>query len=78
MAYGLEVDVEDSDNITNLVEQMIECMSEVHPEMLQKQKFHMLLHLPDDMLNYGPPLGFCTERYIPLQLVKQSKEIMFE
>jgi hypothetical protein len=63
MAYGSEVDIEDMDNITNLMEQTIECISEVHPEFMQKQKFHMLLHLKDDMLNYGPPIGFCTERY---------------
>ena len=62
MAYGSEVDKENNDNISNLTEQMIQCLSEVHPELLQKQKFHMLLHLQDDMLNYGPPVGFSTER----------------
>lgn len=62
MAYGSEVDVEDNENITNLIGQMVECMSAVHPELLQKQKFHMLLHLQDDMLNFGPPIGFNTER----------------
>ena len=41
MAYGSEVDMEDMDNITNLMEQMIECISEVHPEFMQKPKFHV-------------------------------------
>ncbi|XP_028418045.1 uncharacterized protein LOC114542821 [Dendronephthya gigantea] len=63
MAYGSEVDIQDMDNITALMEQTIECISEVHPEFMQKQKFHMLLHLQDDMRNYGPPIGFCTERF---------------
>lgn len=41
------------------------CMSKVNPELLRKPKFHILLHLQDDMLNYGhgPPVGFCTEKY---------------
>ncbi|XP_028417046.1 uncharacterized protein LOC114541311 isoform X2 [Dendronephthya gigantea] len=63
MAYGSEVDLDDNENITNLIRQMIDCLSEVHPELLRKQKFHMLLHLQDDMLNFGPPVGFCTERF---------------
>ena len=63
IAYGSEVDNEDMDNIGNLAEQMIECISEIHPEFMQKPKFHMLLHLKEDMVNYGPPIGFCTERY---------------
>ncbi len=64
MAYGSEVDIEDMENTTILIQQTMEFISEVHPELMQKQKFHMLLHLQDDMLNYGPPISFCTERYL--------------
>ena len=63
VAYGSEIDNEDMDNIGNLTEQMIESISEVHFEFIQKTKFHMLLHLKDNMVNYGPPIGFCMERY---------------
>ena len=62
MAYGSEVDKEENNNTSNLIQQMIQCFSEVHSELLQKQKFHMLLHLQDDMLNYRPRVGFNTER----------------
>ena len=51
-----------SDNITTLVQELMECMSCVHPELLRKQKFHLLIHLKDDMLDFGPPVGFATER----------------
>ncbi|CAB4010556.1 Hypothetical predicted protein [Paramuricea clavata] len=63
MAYGSEVDIDDNDNTTNLIQEMMECLSEVHPELLQKQKFHMLLHIQDDMMKFGPPAGFNTERF---------------
>ncbi len=48
MTNGSEVDIDDMDNITSLMEQIIECISEVHTEFLQKPKFHMLLHLKED------------------------------
>ena len=41
------------ENITILIVQTMECISEVGPEWMQKQKFHMLRHLRDDILNYG-------------------------
>ena len=33
------------------------------PEWRKKLKIHLLLHLPDDMLMYGPTAAFNTERY---------------
>ena len=33
------------------------------PELRSKLKIHLLLHLPDHMLQFGPPSGFNTERY---------------
>ncbi|KAL5491557.1 hypothetical protein EMCRGX_G016862 [Ephydatia muelleri] len=32
------------------------------PELRSKLKIHLLLHLPDHMLQFGPPSGFNTER----------------
>ncbi|XP_064387491.1 uncharacterized protein LOC135335837 [Halichondria panicea] len=32
------------------------------PEMLKKQKVHLLLHLPESMKEFGPPSSFNTER----------------
>ena len=33
------------------------------PEWKTKPKIHLLLHLPDDMLMYGPTAAFNMERY---------------
>ena len=44
------------------ITEFLETVEIVHPELLRKPKLHMLLHLPDDMLNFGPAIGFATER----------------
>ena len=62
MAYGSYVDLSDADNFKELVQDLLTEMIEFHPELVRKQKTH-LVHIPDDMINYGPPVGFATERY---------------
>ena len=32
--------------------------------MSEKLKIHLLLHIVDDMKNFGPAVSFCTERYV--------------
>eukprot|EP00731_Ephydatia_muelleri_P027586 Em0019g459a len=50
------------------------------PELRSKLKIHLLLHLPDHMLQFGPPSGFNTERcesYNDVVMIKlyQSSEV---
>ena len=33
------------------------------PELGRKPKTHLVLHLVDSMIDFGPAPGFCTERY---------------
>lgn len=33
-----------------------------NPKMMEKQKFHLILHLPKNMAQYGPSFSFNTER----------------
>lgn len=33
------------------------------PDMLQKVKVHLLLHLPDNLMDFGPPADYNTARY---------------
>lgn len=35
-----------------------------HAELLQKSKVHLLLHLVECMMEFGPTAAFNTERYI--------------
>ena len=34
------------------------------PEQLKKLKVHLILHLVDDMKEFGPTASFNTERYV--------------
>ena len=36
--------------------------------MLQKVKVHLLLHLPDNLMDFGPPANYNTERYYTCSL----------
>lgn len=38
-------------------------MVDVYPEHAMKVKLHLLLHLTDNMLDYGHPSLFNAERY---------------
>lgn len=39
-------------------------MKDAYPAFLAKQKIHLLLHLPEVMMQFGPPSAYNTERYI--------------
>lgn len=47
----------------SVVEDFVECVRESAPDMLQKVKVHLLLHLPDNLIDFGPPANYNTERY---------------
>jgi hypothetical protein len=34
------------------------------PELAKKLKVHLMLHLTDDMLDFGPSSAFNTERFV--------------
>ena len=68
VAYGTQVDLDDNDNLQTLIGQFMEKLTNVHPELVRKQKFHTLTHLQDDMLDFGPPSDFATERQVVQQI----------
>ena len=46
-------------------EVIVDCVRLLHksyPHLKEKVKVHMLLHLIEDMENFGPAVSFCTER----------------
>ncbi len=53
---------------TRVCEQFLSIVSQHKPEMLKKQKIHLLLHLPASMESFGPTSAFNTERYSVLYL----------
>lgn len=47
-----------------ICQSFIDAVKEGCPEMLKKPKIHLLLHLPDNMHDFGPTAAYNTERYI--------------
>lgn len=41
---------------------LLQCLKQHKPYMLNKQKFHLLLHLPHNIEDFGPPSVFNAER----------------
>lgn len=44
--------------------QFVDIVSQCQPNMLRKQKVHMVLHLLECMEEFGPTSAFNSERYI--------------
>ena len=43
--------------------QFVDTVSQCQPDMLRKQKVHMVLHLVDCMEEFGPTSALNSERY---------------
>ena len=44
-------------------QQFVDCVTQHMPEYCKRLKIHILLHLVDDMLDFGPTACYSTERY---------------
>ena len=44
------------------VQHFIDCVQTSAPEMLKKLKVHLLLHLPENIIDFGHTANYNTER----------------
>ena len=63
IAYQGEFPLEKRDDIQATCEEFVSAIHKSHPSLGRKVKVHLLLHLTQNMLDFGPALSFCTERY---------------
>jgi len=63
LCYAHTVRSVDCNQYSHITEGFVACVAAVAPEMLRKVKIHLLLHLPDNLLEFGPPANYNTERY---------------
>lgn len=52
----------DLPNYRHLCQSFVEAVKVGCPELLKKPKIHLILHLPDNMQDFGPPSAYNTER----------------
>ena len=63
-AYCIPFRPEDYSNCTDTVQELVEAAKAVSPLLLNKVKFHLLLHLPESLRQFGPTSAYNTVRYI--------------
>ena len=63
ISYASHVDTRDYGKIMAITSSLLDSMEEVHPDIMRKPKLHTLVHLMEDMSNFGPAVGFATERF---------------
>lgn len=51
-----------ADRVHTVQHHFLDCVQNAAPEMLKKMKIHLLLHLPDNILDFGPTANYNTER----------------
>ena len=64
MAYCVQFKPEKIREVHDVCQRFVQSIKDYKPLMLQKPKFHLLLHLADNMVKFGPTSAFNTERYL--------------
>ena len=62
IAYCLPFDESNDDSHQLVCQEFLQVVKECQPELLQKRKVHLLLHMVECMKEFGPTAGFNTER----------------
>ena len=54
VAYCEEFDPNNADNVRTICQAFVTSICDYNPEMLRKPKIHSILHLSDNMMDFGP------------------------
>ncbi len=63
IANASHVDTRHYGSIMAITSSLFDSTEEVHPDIMRKPKIHTLVHLVNDMSNFGPAVGFATEKF---------------
>ena len=66
MAYCKPFFKEDFEDVQKICRSFVDAVQDYKEELLQRPKFHLMLHLTQNMLDFGPTAAFNTERYIAI------------
>lgn len=61
--------------MTEAISNFLDATCELTPRWFNKPKFHILLHLPDHVRRFGPPMLFATEGFESFNAVIRSHSI---
>ena len=63
IAYCLPFSEQTAHEYQQTCQELLDTVKECHPQLLQNRKIHILLHLVENMRDFGPCSGFNTDRY---------------
>ena len=63
IAYASRVNTRNHGKFVAITSSLLDSLEEVHPDIMRKPKLHTLVHLMEDMSNFGPAVGFAAERF---------------
>lgn len=63
IAYCQHFSLRRRGEIQQICEDFVGVVKQHAPELLKKVKIHLLLHLTDSIIDFGPTSAFNTERY---------------
>ena len=71
MAYCLPVSTDDSKVLEcrQICQDFVNMCDSYMPEFSRRSKVHMLLHLTEDIMQFGPVSVFCTERQVSYKCI---------
>ena len=64
MAYCNYFSLKDRDECKAICQEFVQEVTTCFPDLKKKVKIHTLLHLVDNMIDFGPTSAFNTERYV--------------
>ena len=68
IAYSDYFDPTKADEWNQICQEFVTAVQQCQPDMLNKQKVHLMLHLVECMKEFGPTSSFNSERYVLLLL----------
>ena len=77
IAYSDYFDPTKTDEWNQICQAFVTAVQQCQPDMLNKQKVHLMLHLVECMKEFGPSSSFNSERYVLLLLYIIDKLIIY-
>ena len=62
IAYCRQYNPGDYEECVKICQDFVNAVKKLQPRVLNKSKIHLLLHLPDNLAEFGPTSAYNTER----------------
>ena len=78
LSYCVPYNPDQKSAYTEICQEFVSAAQAFSVDLMQKPKFHLLLHLSECIHNFGPTSAYNTERYIAIWLIMIILLILFK